>query len=343
MTYSPEVRNRLVEEAKQIIARYPEGHARSALLPMLHLVQSEDGYVSPDGIALCADLLGLTQPEVSAGATFYTQYKRRPNGEYNVGVCTNALCGVLGGEELFEQLSKHLGVGHDETTADGKITLEALECNAACDYAPVIMVNWEFFDNQTPESAKQLVDDLRDGTPVHPTRGPNVMRTFKQVSRTLAGFQDGLANEGPSGGAPTFQGLETAKEHGWTAPTPVGGVEPPVDEGTADAALQASEMAAADKAAGQTSAVERGKAEPKLDTPGGAEKMLVEEGKAAAKTQAEKVGDEQVVKAPAGSKPETPETLSTRDVEDQKGQAAGRATQARRRVRRKKKGRGGRR
>ena len=116
-----------------------------------------------------------------------------------------------------------------------------------------------------------------------------------------------------------------------------------MDEGEADAALQASEMAAADKAAGQTSAVERGKAEPKLDTPGGAEKMLVEEGKAAAKTQAEKVSDEQVVKAPAGSKPETPETLSTRDVEDQKGQAAGRATQARRRVRRKKKGRGGRR
>ncbi len=221
MTYSPEVKARLESEAREIIARYPEGHARSALLPMLHLVQSEDGYISPDGIALCADILDLTQPQVSAVATFYTQYKRHPNGEYNVGVCTNALCGVLGGEQIFDELSKALEVGHDETTADGKITLERIECNAACDFAPVIMVNWEFFDNQTPDSAKKLVEDLRAGTPVHPTRGPDVMRTFKENERTLAGFQDGLANEGPAGGAPTFQGLDVAADHGWTAPKPL--------------------------------------------------------------------------------------------------------------------------
>ena len=102
---------------------------------MLHLVQSEEGYVSPDGIALCADVLGMSQPQISAVATFYTQYKRHPNGEYNVGVCTNALCGVLGGEQIFDELSKTLDVGHDETTADGKITLERIECNAACDFA----------------------------------------------------------------------------------------------------------------------------------------------------------------------------------------------------------------
>lgn len=221
MTYSPETRTRLEAEAQEIIARYPDGHARSALLPMLHLVQSEEGYVSADGIALCADILGLTQPQVSAVATFYTQYKRRPNGEYNVGVCTNALCGVLGGEQIFDELSETLGVGHDETTADGKITLERIECNAACDFAPVIMVNWEFFDNQTPQSAKRLVADLADGTPVHPTRGPDTMRTFKQNERTLAGFEDGLANQGPSGGAPTFQGLDVAKDRDWTAPKPL--------------------------------------------------------------------------------------------------------------------------
>ncbi len=221
MTFSPEIEARLRADAAEIIARYPKGHERSALLPMLHLMQSAESYVSRDGIALCSELLGISQPQVSAVATFYTQFKRHPNGEYNVGVCTNALCGVMGGEEIFEQLSEHLDIGHDETTADGKITLEALECNAACDYAPVIMVNWEFFDNQTPASAKQLVDDLRDGTPVHPTRGPNELCTFKEVSRVLAGFPDGLANQGPSGGIPTFRGLTVAAEHGWHAPVAI--------------------------------------------------------------------------------------------------------------------------
>ena len=221
MTYDPETKARLEADAAAIIARYPEGHARSALLPMLHLVQSEEGYVSPDGIALCADVLGMSQPQISAVATFYTQYKRHPNGEYNVGVCTNALCGVLGGEQIFDELSQTLAVGHDETTADGKITLERIECNAACDFAPVIMVNWEFFDNQTPESAQALVADLQDGTPVHPTRGPTVMRTFKENERTLAGFRDGLANQGPSGGKPTFQGLDVAAANDWQEPQPV--------------------------------------------------------------------------------------------------------------------------
>lgn len=222
MTYTSEVDARLREQAAEIISRYPSGHARSALIPMLHLVQSEDGYVSRDGIALCSELLDISQPEVSAVATFYTQFKRHPNGEYNVGVCTNALCGVLGGEQIFEELSEELQIGHDETTEDGKITLERLECNAACDYAPVIMVNWEFFDNQTPQSAKQLVEDIREGRPVTPSRGPDEVHTFKEVSHTLAGFPDGLANQGPSGGYATFQGLRVAAEHDWTAPVPVG-------------------------------------------------------------------------------------------------------------------------
>src|SRR5689334_23830093 len=132
---------------------------------MLHLVQSEEGYVSPDGIALCAQILGLSTAEVSAVATFYTQYKRHPNGEYTVGVCTNTLCAIMGGDAIFDALKEHLGVGNDETTADGSVTLQHIECNAACDYAPVVMVNWEFFDNQTPESARELVDSLRAGEP----------------------------------------------------------------------------------------------------------------------------------------------------------------------------------
>ena len=145
-------------DAAVVIARYPQ--ARSALLPLLHLVQSVDGYVTGRGIDLCAELLDLTTAEVSGVATFYTQYKRHPNGEYTVGVCTNTLCAVMGGDEIWEAVSEHLGIGHDETTEDGKITLERVECNAACDYAPVVMANWEFFDNQTPASTTQLVDDL---------------------------------------------------------------------------------------------------------------------------------------------------------------------------------------
>ena len=147
-------------EMREIIARYPQ--PRSALLPMLHLVQSEEGFVSREGIAFCAETLGLTTAEVSAVATFYTQYKRHPNGDYTVGVCTNTLCAVMGGDAIWEELSDHLGVGHDETTDDGVITLERVECNAACDYAPVMMVNWEFFDNQTPGSATDVVTMVKD-------------------------------------------------------------------------------------------------------------------------------------------------------------------------------------
>lgn len=221
MTYDPQVRERLVADAQQIIARYPQ--ARSALLPMLHLVQSEDGYVSPDGIQLCAEVLDLTAAEVSAVATFYTQYKRHPNGEYTVGVCTNTLCAVMGGDEIYAELSSHLGVGHDETTDDGKITLERVECNAACDFAPVVMVNWEFFDNQTPTSAKTLVDDIGAGRDVVPTRGASSVCTFKQMSRVLAGFDDGRADEGVSAAGASLEGLRLAREKGWRAPEPVRG------------------------------------------------------------------------------------------------------------------------
>src|SRR5918994_1095400 len=144
---------KLLEPALEIIARYPEGRGRSALLPLLHLVQTEEGFVSPNGVAFCAEVLGINKAQVGAVATFYTMYKRRPTGEYLVSVCTNTLWDVLGGAEIYQTLSESLGVGHDETTADGQITLEHAECLAACDYAPVLTVNYEFFDQQTPEFA----------------------------------------------------------------------------------------------------------------------------------------------------------------------------------------------
>lgn len=215
-SFDDETRARLSADAAVIKARYPQ--ERSALLPLLHLVQSEDGYVSPRGIAFCAAELGLTTAEVSAVATFYTQYKRHPNGDYTVGVCTNTLCAVMGGDAIWEELSDHLGVGHDETTEDGAITLERVECNAACDYAPVVMVNWEFFDNQTPDSARDVVEALRAGTPVAPTRGADHVCTFKEMSRVLAGFSDGRADEGVGAGPATLRGIELARQEGWTAP-----------------------------------------------------------------------------------------------------------------------------
>jgi NADH-quinone oxidoreductase subunit E len=203
-------------DALEIVARYPQ--PRSALLPMLHLVQSEQGYVSAEGITLCAEVLGLTKAEVGAVATFYTMYRRRPAGEYHVGICTNTLCAVLGGDAIMATVKEQLGIGHNETTADGKISLEHVECNAACDYAPVVMVNWEFYDNQTPASTRELVDACRAGTPPPPTRGPSSLCTFKQASRVLAGFPDGRASEGVQAGPPTLLGLELAKKRGDDAP-----------------------------------------------------------------------------------------------------------------------------
>jgi NADH-quinone oxidoreductase subunit E len=203
-------------ELEEIAARYPQ--KRSGLLPMLHLVQSVEGRVTPEGIEACADILGISAAEVSGVATFYTMYKRKPVGDYHVGVCTNTLCAVMGGDLIFERLKEHLDVGNDETTADGKITLEHVECNAACDYAPVMMVNWEFMDNQTPESAVRVVDDLRAGTPVHSTRGPRLC-TWREAERVLAGYDDGLADEGPAAGPASLLGLDIARERGWAAPS----------------------------------------------------------------------------------------------------------------------------
>ncbi len=206
-----------ITELREIAARYPR--ARSALLPMLHLVQSVEGQVTPRGIEACADLLELTAAEVSAVATFYTMYKRRPVGDYHVGVCTNTLCAIMGGDAVFDRLKQHLGIGNDEVTEDGKITLEHVECNAACDYAPVMMVNWEFMDNVTPESAVEIVDRLRGGEEVRSTRGPRVC-TWREAERVLAGFPDDLADEGPAGGPESLIGLRVAREHGWRAPEP---------------------------------------------------------------------------------------------------------------------------
>ncbi|MEU3190977.1 NADH-quinone oxidoreductase subunit NuoE [Streptomyces sp. NPDC006992] len=209
--YPAEVRERLEADAREIVARYPD--SRSALLPLLHLVQSEEGHVTRTGQRFCAEVLELTTAEVNAVATFYSMYRRKASGDYQVGVCTNTLCAVMGGDAIHAALREHLGVGEGETTEDGKVTLEHIECNAACDFAPVVMVNWEFFDNQTPDSARALVDDLRAGHEVTPTRGAPLC-TFKQTARVLAGFPDerpGAVEASGSAGSASLAGLRLAK------------------------------------------------------------------------------------------------------------------------------------
>src|SRR6195952_5279014 len=209
-------------EAREIMARYPV--ARSALLPMLHLVQSYQGYVTPQGVALCAEELGLTKAEVGAVATFYTMYKRRPTGRHIVSVCTNTLCSVLGGQRIFDAVAADLGVHHDQTAADGSITLEHAECLAACDYAPVVTVDYEFYDQQDVESARELVAALRRGEKPAPTRGAP-LTDFLGISRQLAGFSQyddaaasAAAVDSEDEIGPTLIGVRLAAERGERAP-----------------------------------------------------------------------------------------------------------------------------
>ncbi|MEV6642017.1 NADH-quinone oxidoreductase subunit NuoE [Amycolatopsis sp. NPDC051371] len=220
----------VVARAQDLIARYPQ--SRSALLPMLHLVQSVQGYVSQEGIAFCAKQLELSDAEVSAVATFYTMYKRKPCGEHLVSVCTNTLCAAMGGDAIYKRLQTHLGseenpLGHNETAGTpnepGSITLEHAECLAACDLAPVIQVNYEFFDNQTEDKAVALVDALQAGKKPAPTRGAP-LSNFKGAELQLAGFfpederQYRTDVDGPSQAVETLRGAKLAQDRGWVAP-----------------------------------------------------------------------------------------------------------------------------
>jgi NADH-quinone oxidoreductase subunit E len=270
---------KLLEPAREILARYPAGRERSALLPLLHLVQTEEGYVSPRGVAFCAEILGINKAQVGAVATFYTMYKRRPTGEYLVSVCTNTLCNVLGGQEVYDGLVEHLGVGHDETTADGKITLEHAECLAACDYAPVVTVNYDFaVDNTTPQAAVELVEQLRKGERPVPVRGARLC-SLKEMQVQLAGFadeRDGALADGPAG-APTLRGVTLAQEHGvavanFNIDTPITTTKPARDE-SAKAVKDPGPVAA----------------KPAADKPGGLVASVTQKVKAAAATVADKV------------------------------------------------------
>jgi NADH-quinone oxidoreductase subunit E len=207
--------------AAEIVARYPQ--SRSAVMPLLHLCQAVEGFVSANAIAFVADQIGVAASEVNGVATFYSMYKREPVGEHIVGVCTNSLCAALGGDTIYTALCDELGVGHEETAGDpgrpGSVTLEHVECLAGCDLGPVVTVDYEFFDNQTPESAVDLVRALRHGERPTPTRGA-ALKNFKDAELDLTGVLDDLEADvdAPSAAPETMRGARLAEDRGWHAP-----------------------------------------------------------------------------------------------------------------------------
>jgi NADH-quinone oxidoreductase subunit E len=147
--------------AGEIIARYPR--SRSALIPLLHVAQEQDGWVSNEAMEHIAEMLGLTPSEVLGTTSFYGMFKREPVGRYVVSVCTNISCLLVGGEELLEHCEGALGVNAGATTSDGMFTLEDVECIAACTDAPCLQVNYRYFLNITHDQVDDLLDDLRAG------------------------------------------------------------------------------------------------------------------------------------------------------------------------------------
>jgi NADH-quinone oxidoreductase subunit E len=179
-----------LEEAKEILRRYPEGRERSAIMPLLYLAQSVEGHVSRDGLREVAELLGRTTAEVEAVATFYTMYRLRPTGTHVVSVCTNLACMLRGGREVLEAAHEAAGVRHgDERSDDGAVTLHEEECLGVCDFAPVVQVNFANHDRVTTERMRELIAGLRDGSVPPPSRGP-AMASFKAASRALAGLEE---------------------------------------------------------------------------------------------------------------------------------------------------------
>ena len=198
-------------QMREVLARYPR--KRSALMPLLHLVQADEGHISQEGLRKVAELVELSEAEVTAVSTFYTMYLKRRSGNVRVGVCINSLCAVLGGDAIWDALVEHCGVGHNQTTDDGAVTLERIECQAACTHAPVMTANWEFLDDMTVEKAKEVVDSARAGRPISSTRGP-VVRSFGEAERTIAGVDDGLTSEGDHRDDRMLAGLRLAQDNG---------------------------------------------------------------------------------------------------------------------------------
>jgi NADH-quinone oxidoreductase subunit E len=184
---APPLSQRFHEEARRLVARYPEGQGRSALLPMLYLAQAEQGFVSPSAMREIGDILGLTRAQVGAVATFYTMFKRDPQGKWLVSVCTHPSCALAGGVKLKERLEQELGIASGETAGD--VSLEEVECLCACDGAPVFSVNYENYEGMSVDDAVDVVKRLHAGEQPPPGARGEVPHEFGPVNHRLSGAE----------------------------------------------------------------------------------------------------------------------------------------------------------
>ena len=164
--------------AKEIIGRYPL--PKSALIPLLHLAQEQDGHVTDEAMVHIAELVGVTPAEVIGTCSFYEMFKREPVGDYLINVCTNIACMLVGGEELLHHLEERLDIRPGSTTPDGMFTLEDVECIAACTEAPCLTVNYRYFGNVSHEEADELLEDLRAGRRAHEIPRHGVLARVRQ-------------------------------------------------------------------------------------------------------------------------------------------------------------------
>jgi NADH-quinone oxidoreductase subunit E len=177
-------------DADSIMARYPEAHRRSALMPLLYLAQSVDGWITRDALREIGELLGITTAEVEAVASFYTMYRLRPTGTHVVSVCTNLACKLRGAEAVFDAAHQVPGVAHGaEMSEDGLLTLHEEECLGVCDFAPAVQINLCNHDAVDAARMRELVAGLRAGEVTSPARGP-AFGSFKAASRALAGLEE---------------------------------------------------------------------------------------------------------------------------------------------------------
>lgn len=150
-----------VKTAKEIIGRFPR--KKSALIPLLHLAQEQDGYVTREAMVHIGELVGVTSAEVYGTASFYEMFRFEPVGKYLINICGTMSCALMGAHELMHRAEEKLGVKAGGTTSDGLITLAHAECQAACTEAPCLQVNYRYRYRVTPEQVEQLIDDLRAG------------------------------------------------------------------------------------------------------------------------------------------------------------------------------------
>ena len=177
----------MTQRAHDLIALYPQ--PRSALLPLLHLAQEENGYLPTDAMEHAAELVGITPAEVQGVATFYDMFHLEPVGRHVVSVCTNIACMLDGASELLEHAQETLDIRAGQTTSDGEFTLEEVECIALCGNAPCLAVNWRFFGDVDNASFDTLVDDLRSGA-LADTVPPH--GTLNRVQRTVGLVAGGI-------------------------------------------------------------------------------------------------------------------------------------------------------